>query len=121
MPRRLVQNLSPRIGGALLIGTLLLFASQLRCADANNFIEDDDPALTGDGGVQKRRSGGRPVLYGHTADGTEPFKPLQRRRTDRTRQQNPPASLWDGQSPYPTKVATPCRPSSPAFVTDDIA
>ncbi|HND10180.1 MAG TPA: hypothetical protein PLY80_07070 [Pseudomonadota bacterium] len=100
MPRRLVQNLSPRIGGALLTGTLLLFASQLRCADANNFIEDDDPALTGDGGVQKGDLAEGPCFMGTPQ--TEPN--LLNRCSDAERIERGskiPASLWDGQSPLP--------------------
>ncbi len=98
--RRLAQKMTPRIGAVLLASTLVLLASQLRCADANNYFFDDDPAMVGDGGGPKGDLAEGPCFMGTPQTESNLFN----RCSDAERIERGskiPATLWDGQSPLP--------------------
>jgi len=92
---------SLRLGGSLLLAALALGTSQLRCADANNYIVDDadDPGVTGDGGTKGDMAEG-PCFMGTPMTEVQFFN----RCTDAERIERGshiPATTWDGQSPLP--------------------
>ena len=91
---------SLRLSGGLLLTALALLGSQLRCADANNYItEDEDPTIIGDGGAKGDLAEG-PCFMGTPTTELQ----LLNRCTDAEkieRGTHIPATTWDGQLPLP--------------------